>query len=296
MMPKQIYVEHKFAARTMALLEKANAIINEYAAQGFDLTLRQLFYQLVSRDIIANKQSEYKRLGDIISNARRAGLVDWYAIVDRTRHLRSNGHWETIADILRSAESSFAVDKWDNQPYRVEVMVEKDALIGVIASACQPLDVPYFACRGYSSDSEMWRAAQRFLRYEDNGQIPYIIHLGDHDPSGIDMTRDIEDRLNLFGAIPLIKRIALNYDQVEMYNPPPNFAKETDSRWEGYVREYNTYSSWELDALDPNVIVELISNEILSVRDDDAWDERMTDETAGKLELRRMRREYENGR
>jgi len=174
-------------------------------------------------------------------------------------------------------------------------MVEKDALVGVIARACQPLDVPYFACRGYSSDSEMWRAAQRFLRYEDNGQIPYIIHLGDHDPSGIDMTRDIEDRLNLFNARPYVKRIALNYDQVEMYNPPPNPAKETDSRWEGYVAEYNTYSSWELDALDPNVIVDLITGEILALRDDDRWDERMIEETEGKLELRRMRQEYENG-
>lgn len=291
-MPKICYVPHKFNRSTAALLDQANGIITEYGQQGFDLTLRQLYYQLVSRDIIPNAQSEYKRLGQIVSDARRAGIIDWNAIVDRTRNLRSQSHWETIADILLSCEHSFAVDKWEGQPYRVEVWVEKDALVGVIEAACAPLDVPFFACRGYNSDSEMWRAAIRFKRYDLNGQQPYVIHLGDHDPSGIDMTRDVEARLNLFEVYPTVKRIALNLDQIEQYAPPPNPAKETDSRWADYTETYQTESSWELDALDPRTIVNLITEEIEAIRDDYLWEQKVEEENQGKTELNRMRLEY----
>src|SRR5262245_657309 len=294
-MPKICYIEHKFAKKTTQLLELANAIITQYAAQGFDLTLRQLYYQMVARDIIPNQQNEYKRLGQIVSDARRAGLIDWDAIIDRTRNLRGNSHWDTPADVLLAAEQSFAIDKWEGQPYRPEVWVEKDALVGVVARACEALDVSFFACRGYSSDSEMWRAARRLINYEKIGQIPYIFHLGDHDPSGIDMSRDIQDRLELFEANVTVKRIALNFDQVEQYSPPPNPAKETDSRWEDYVSTYGTQSSWELDALEPQVIVDLITEEIESLQDTDLWKARVEEEKSGKAELRRMRLSY-NGR
>lgn len=289
---KIAYITHRFNSTSLNLLDLANEVITEYAEQGFDLTLRQLYYQLVARDYIPNSQREYKRLGTLISKARRAGMVDWEAIVDRTRNVRKNAHWGSPASILLSAIQSFAIDKWEGQDYRPEVWVEKDALIGVVERACKPLDVPYFACRGYSSDSEMWRAARRFLEYEEDGQTLYIIHLGDHDPSGIDMSRDIKDRLNLFEAWPIVNRIALNYDQIETYNPPPNFAKETDTRWADYVDTYNTESSWELDALEPQVIVNLITDEIESIRDDDLWQEKVAIEEAGKEDLKKMRLDY----
>lgn len=294
-MPKICYTEHRFSHKTNSILQLANQIIADYAAQGFDLTLRQLYYQLVSRDIIPNQQREYKRLGQIVSDARRAGVIDWYAIIDRTRNLRANSHWDSPAEILKSAEQSFQVDKWAGQRYRPEVWVEKDALVGVVAKACGPLDVAYFACRGYSSDSEMWRAAQRCLDYAEQKQSLYIIHLGDHDPSGIDMSRDIKDRFNLFDAWPTVERIALNYNQVEQYNPPPNPAKETDSRWQSYVDEYGVTDSWELDALEPQVIVDLITDAIENIRDDNLWDDRVSEENTGKAALRQMRLSY-NGK
>ena len=292
-MPKICYKPHRFNKKTRRLLSLANQIIAEYDNQGFDLTLRQLYYQLVARDIIPNKQSEYKRLGQIISDARRAGVVDWGAIVDRTRSLKSNPHWDTIADILETTEHAFQVDKWAEQKYRPEVWVEKDALIGVVARACEPLDVAYFACRGYSSDSEMWRAACRCNDYYfDQDQQLHLIHLGDHDPSGIDMTRDIEDRFQLFNADVTVARIALNLDQIEKYKPPPNPAKKTDSRWRKYVDEYGITDSWELDALEPQVILDLITEEIESVRDDDLWQQKVSEENTGKAELRDMRLSY----
>src|SRR5215467_8357308 len=155
-------------------------------------------YQFVSRDPLPNRQSEYKRLGDIINDARLAGLVDWGAIVDRTRNIRALSHWSDPAAIVEAAANRFAVDKWADQPRRVEVWIEKDALVGVFEPVCDELDVPLFSCRGYTSQSEVWGAAQRLERYLMAGQEVVILHFGDHDPSGLDMTRDIRERLRLF--------------------------------------------------------------------------------------------------
>jgi len=197
-MPLITYVKKAFSPSSLAIIEKANTIIAEYAAAGFDLTLRQLYYQFVSRAFIANKQSEYKRLGSIINDARLAGMIDWGRITDRTRNLRTIGHWTTPASIIKSAAESFRIDKWATQKHRIEVWIEKDALVGVLDAVCPDLDVPYFSCRGYTSQSEAWAAARRLFGYMKAGQAPIVLHLGDHDPSGVDMTRDITDRLTLF--------------------------------------------------------------------------------------------------
>lgn len=271
-MPRIVYVEKKFTPAHQRLIEMADRICREYAAQGFDLTLRQLYYQFVARDVIANKQTEYKRLGSIINDARLAGLLDWDFIVDRTRNLRGLSHWDNPRSVIQSAAYGYRTERWDNQPHRVEVWIEKDALVGVIAGACKRNDVDYFSCRGYTSQSELWGAAQRMSRYQRSGQKPIVIHLGDHDPSGVDMTRDISDRLALFGADVDVRRIALNMDQIEAHRPPPNPAKLTDSRATGYIREYGR-SSWELDALEPTMLDRLIEDEIWAWRDADLWDQ-----------------------
>ncbi len=275
-MPRICYVPKAFSSGSLELIERANTICAAYAAQGYDLTLRQLYYQFVARGWIANKDSEYKRLGAIVNDARLAGLIDWRHVVDRTRNLRSLSHWSDPAEIVRGAACSFRTDLWASQPFRPEVWVEKDALIGVIARACERQDVAYFSCRGYTSQSELWGAAQRLERHADAGQVPVIVHLGDHDPSGIDMTRDITARLELFmaadGCEPAeVRRIALNMPQVERYQPPPNPAKVTDSRANGYIARFGT-SSWELDALNPEVLDALITDEIASLRDLALWE------------------------
>lgn len=271
-MPKIAYIEKSFQKKRLDLIAKSNSIIAEYDRQGFTLTLRQLYYQLVSRDFIPNSQTEYKKLSATISDARLAGLVDWNAIIDRTRNLRANSHWENPAEILKSAIQSYRIDKWADQPYRPEVWIEKDALVGVIENSCQELDVPYFAARGYNSQSEMWATGHyRFRAHLSEGQVPIIFHLGDHDPSGLDMTRDIVGRLALFvGQDIEVRRLALNFDQVEQYSPPPNPAKLADPRAEGYMAEFGR-SSWELDALSPAVISDLITVAIQSVMDENLW-------------------------
>jgi len=270
--PKICYRDKRFNADRTAKINAANKIIDEYRAQGFELTLRQLYYQFVSRDLIPNNQREYKNLGDIINDARLAGLIDWLAIVDRTRNLQALANWSDPSEIISACANQYRVDKWAGQPRRVECWIEKDALVGVIMGVCNELDIDYFSCRGYTSQSEMWMAAQRLRRYREEGQLPLVLHLGDHDPSGKDMTRDITDRLEEFSGGPIeIRRLALNMKQVEQYNPPPNPAKITDSRANAYIAQFGN-ESWELDALEPAVIAQLIRDAVDSVLDRKTWD------------------------
>jgi hypothetical protein len=273
-MPKIQYEKKNFAGSTLEIIKKAEEIITEYQDQGYQLTLRQLYYQFVSLDLIPNTERSYKRIGSIISDARRAGMIDWDAIEDRTRFIRSNSSWDGPKDILESARYSYHRDLWATQDYRIEVWVEKDALIGVLERVCKKLDVPYFSCRGYVSDSEMWAGAMRMRDHTKNGQDVILLHLGDHDPSGIDMTRDIAERIQLFsqdrGHI-VIERIALTREQIEDQAPPPNPAKVTDSRFEAYRYKYGE-DSWELDALQPQYINKLITDHVNEYRDMERWD------------------------
>ncbi len=280
------YKDIKLRGASLLVVERANDILHEYAEQGFDLTLRQLYYQFVSRGLIANNIREYKKLGSIVNDARLAGLIDWDHIVDRTRNVRSTPHWRKPSEIIAACAEQFRIDKWKAQQHRIEVWIEKDALIGVIEGVCRDLDVPYFSCRGYVSQSEIHEAAKdRLIPYQEVGQDTTIIHLGDHDPSGIDMSRDIQDRLKMFGAWTEVVRIALNRDQVDQYNPPPNPAKLTDSRAEQYVREHGD-ESWELDALEPSVIGALIRKHALERRDEKLWRKSVEDEAVMRQMLR----------
>ncbi len=292
-MPKIKYVDQTFQAGTLALIKQCNAIIAEYTAQGFILTLRQLYYQLVSRDVIANRQKEYKRLGSIVNDARLAGLIDWTAIEDRTRELRKQPEWDNPAEIVEACADQFRVDLWDGQKYRPEVWIEKDALLGVIEGVCNELGVPHFSCRGYTSQSEMWGAGQRLRGYLKRKQIPIIFHFGDHDPSGRDMTRDIVDRLELFMGGLEVKRLALNMDQVEQYDPPPNPAKTTDSRYQAYIAEFGA-ESWELDALEPAVIATLIREAVTALIEQDEWDERQKEAVEGRRLLGLVARKWDD--
>ncbi len=278
-MPKIKYKDITFSPEKLDLIDKANQIIARYQAQGFSLTLRQAYYVFVSNDLFPdtwtysnvgnnkwkrapggtkNAPPNYNALGDIISDARLAGLIDWHAIEDRSRSSYANQHFEKPSDILDVARRSYALDKWKRQPNYVEVWVEKEALEDVLRTACSPLDVRYFACKGYTSLSSMWEASQRLLKKYEDGKVIHVIHLGDHDPSGIDMSRDIFERLTMFAGTKVhVLRIALNMVQVKRYNPPPNPAKVTDSRFADYQKKFGD-ESWELDALEPRVLVDLI--------------------------------------
>lgn len=291
-MPKICYDrKKKFTAQTEHTIWVANGILEEYAAQGFSLTLRQLYYKFVARDLFPrerrfvavgggkwrqdpsgtiNAEPNYDWLGQIMNDARMAGLVDWEYMVDRTRHLRDLQHFDGANDALQKLASWYHIDMWENQETRPEVWIEKDALVGVVGPICEELDVPYFSCRGYTSQSEMWRAAMRLQNHHDGGYNTHIIHLGDHDPSGCDMSRDIFDRVETFMGGTGFTRIALTMEQVRTHKPPPNPAKVTDSRCKAYVEKYGN-ESWELDALEPVTLAELIRDKVETMCNPTQW-------------------------
>lgn len=239
-MPRIQFIEKNFQRKSLRVIAKANEIIAEYEALGFTLTLRQLYYQFVARDLLDAASAQYKE------------------------------------------------DIWRTQPFRVEVWVEKDALVGIIEPACNELRLPFFACSGYTSQSAQYEAGMRFRGYMLRGQRVIVLHLGDHDPSGIDMTRDNDERARMFsralGRQFKMLRLALNYDQVEEYDPPPNPAKISDSRFTGYEAEHGP-DSWELDALDPRIIDRLIRDTVAKIVDQNAFDAALAEETANRKRL-----------
>ncbi len=276
------YVDKKFSAENSELLRLCNIVIADYEQQGLKMTLRQLYYQLVSKNVFANDDRNYDRLGDVISNGRLAGLISWDAIEDRTRYVRGRSFFETPEQCFKQAREGYMIDRWAGQPFRPVVGIEKDALVGVIEGICHELCIDYTSFRGYSSQSEIWRLGQRFADDYRRGQQPIVFHLGDHDPSGLDMTRDLEKRLSMFAGTQVqVVRLALNMPQIEKYQPPANPAKMKDVRAPAYVEKYGN-SSWELDALRPNVLSELIRSNVMRLRDGQLWEERLAEEAEDK--------------
>lgn len=288
------YRSINFQDKTLELIDKANDIILEYDRQNLDMTLRQLYYQMVARGFIENNDKEYDKLQSAINDGRMAGIISWTAIEDRTRQLMGINTMDTPEQAVRSLASRYKRDLHVGQQFRPEVWVEKEAQIGNVAGICNELRVDFFACRGYNSQSNQWRAGQRFADYFRRGQTPIVFHLGDHDPSGVHMTEDNRDRLSLFAGTPvLVQRLALNMDQVLKINPPNNPAKlKTDSRGRAYV-EYmedighgdKSHLSWELDALTPTFIRDLIRDAVMRVRDPKAWAEQVEQEEADIRQL-----------
>lgn len=292
---KQAYVERDFRGDSLALIATMNRIVGEYVQQGYRLTVRQLYYQLVARALIENTERSYKRITSIVNDAKLAGLMDWDAIEDRTREFLRRGRWESGAALLRAAADQYHEDMWSTQSHRVFVVVEKEALAGVLERACRKLDIPLLAARGYPSGTVLREFALSDLAPAlDAGQVPVILHLGDHDPSGIDMSRDLEERLLLFSEQTHVEfeRIALNMEQIEEQRPPENPAKTTDARFATYRRIYGA-SSWELDALKPDYLAGLVESHAARYIDTGQWAERCAQVEAVRQRLKGMAAQFE---
>jgi hypothetical protein len=266
------FIDIQFSPKKEEIVYMANNICREYYLQGYNLSLRQLYYQFVARQPLSfewsNSESNYKMLGNIISEARNAGCIDWEHIVDRGRETVRNSHWSSIGEILKSCADQFKIDLWENQPNYVMVMVEKQAMEGILEPICLQEDVSFTANKGYASDSLMYSIGTQLRKQCINGKELHVIYLGDHDPSGMDMTRDVQSRLERYSRCDVnVHRIALNMSQVEEYSPPENPAKLTDSRATKYIEQFG-YSSWELDALSPDVLASLVAKNIRRLRDD----------------------------
>lgn len=279
------YRRMDFKDDKLLLIRQASDICEQYERRGIPMSLRQLYYQGVAKNLWSNDKNMYNLLKTAVSHGRIAGLISWTAIEDRGRGLKGLNHYDSPEHAVKSVMEGYSIDKWANQPYRPEVWVEKEALVDVIGIIANRLEVDFFACKGYNSQSEAWAAGMRFANYVRKGQKPIVFHLGDHDPSGIDMTRDNRKRIELFAGVPVqVVRLALNMNQVDTYKPPPNYAKPSDSRYGDYISKYGE-ESWELDALEPSVIQALISDAVLRVRDQKLWDEMTAQQTEDKMYL-----------
>lgn len=193
-MPRICYQPRKFSPERLDIIQQVNRIVADYKAQGYSLTLRQVYYQFVSRDAFpeswkdpktgsTNNERSYKNLASIVSDARLAGLVDWNAIEDRTREMDGNHHFMDPGSAIQGLATWYRIDTWEEQPYAPEVWVEKDALEGVVGKICRELDIPFFSCRGYTSQTAMWNNGQRLREFALQGRTPYVLHSGTTIPA-----------------------------------------------------------------------------------------------------------------
>jgi hypothetical protein len=277
---KRMYVAKSFRRESLERIELVNSIVEDYSNQGLRLTLRQLYYQLVSKNVVPNTEKSYKNLGSLVSDARYAGLVDWDAIEDRNREPVQWAEYESIQELIEESMDNWRMPRWAGQSNYVELWVEKAALAGVLRPLAAKFHVTLMVNRGYSSSSAMYESANRFKRAKRNhNQNGVLFYLGDHDPSGEDMVRDIADRFNTFRIDVDVRKLALTMDQVREYDPPPNPAKMTDSRAAKYVEEHGA-ESWEVDALNPKTLSEIITEAFTSVIDQDQLDTVLEEEEA----------------
>jgi hypothetical protein len=298
-MSKIRYETKSFSDAGLAVVQAADAICQQYRRQGYRLTLRQLYYRFIATDAFPdsryftddkrdpgnssgrgtkNCQANYKWLGSLVADGRVDGLIDWNDIEDRGRESAGgDAGWPGPETAMDAYARGYGITHWDGQDWHIEAWVEKDALSDVIARAASPWDVSYTACKGSPSHSLVHEAARRMRSFEDQGIRTKILYLGDHDPTGLDIPRDLQERMRLFRSKCEIEPIALTMDQVQQYDPPPNYAKDSDSRYARYVEEYGT-DCWELDALEPQVLVDLVDEHIQEHIDQDLRQERLDQE------------------
>lgn len=263
---KENFCSHSFSEKSERLLDSCQEILEDSAGVGIRLTLRQLYYRLVARNMIPNVSHSYKQLERLMTNARMSGRVDWEMMEDRNRILQAPSEFSGLQELAQAAVESYRLDRWEGQQHYVELWAEKDALSSVLLPVADELHIRFMAARGYSSVQALYEAKVRFIEQHSSGKICKLLYIGDHDASGQDMPRYIQQRMNLMGATVEVKTIALTTEQVREYNPPPNPAKETDSRAAGYISRHGP-TSWEADALEPEVLQGIARESILKYLD-----------------------------
>ncbi len=263
---KELFQTYRPGRDRAQIISRAEDVLQSYQRQGYKLSLRQLYYQLVAKNHIENSDRSYKILSETIMRARNGGLIDWDSIEDRTRGIRQPAKVDGFSQALTKTMMNYRLDRMKGQDYYLEVWIEKDAVSNIVYRVTQKYGIPLMANKGYSSASAMYEAQQRFKnKLSDNpaeNRTSKVLYLGDHDPSGMDMFRDITQRNRLFNGYTFFERLGLNMDQIEDLKPPENPAKLKDTRAKEYIKEFGR-SSWELDALTPNYLETLLENAIL---------------------------------
>ena len=332
--------ERVWVAKKAAILGAIVKVCEQYQEEGYRLTLRQLYYQLVAKDYIPNHDKVYKKLSSLKDDAVYAGLVDWEIFEDRGR-IPHRAYFENdVKDAFKRTLNQYRLNRQKGQPKHIEVWTEKDAISDILSRVTHPLTVHLVVNKGYSSSTAMYMAYKRFVKAIKNGKKVTILYFGDHDPSGLDMVRDIRDRIVFFlkegkrvdfdllndwigsdegedfysdnqgdpkywfydedygqenfdwdlafcKAHFTIKHIGLTMEQINQYNPPPNPAKITDPRAKHYIAKYGQVS-WEVDALSPAIMTDIVSNALSSEMDHDIYDSLIEREESEQAQIKKI--------
>lgn len=228
----------QWTADKATIVNAISATVTQYAKMGFRLTLRQLYYQLVKGNVIRNHDTVYKKLGDILDDCRYSGHVDWSAIEDRGRIPKLPYFVEGIKDALNDTVNAYRLDRQRGQENVVEVWTEKDALSNILWRVTSEYHVNLVVNKGYTSSSALYGAYGRFTKYLMAGKKITVLYFGDHDPSGLDMVRDIEDRVLKFFCCG-----------EQLTESDSEFQKRVDKWWD----ESGNYTT---DAIDDNLFTE----------------------------------------
>ena len=282
-MTKRKYKENNLRTNRRKLLDKIIPITEEYLAKRYKITVRQMFYQLVAREIVKNTERAYDRTSEILKDGRLFGEIDWELIVDRGRQTIMPPEFQSISHLIRSAKSSYRSDRWKEQEYYVEVLVEKDALAGILEPVAEEYHVSLLANKGYPSISSMYDLAGRIEKKQSEKKC-VILYMGDHDPSGRDMVNNIPKQMELLGIHVPVDHIALTQDQISQYHLPVQYAKESDSRYKEFKKEFGP-NSCELDALDPGVLGGILETNIKKYLDEDLYKQAIEREDEDKAKL-----------
>lgn len=253
--------------RTKAEIEAIREAIFGIVADHRPMTVRQVFYQLVSRGIIKKTEGEYKRtVGRLLTEMRRDGNLPYDWIADNTRWMRKPSTFSSVEEMLHRSRETYRRAVWDNQDAYVEVWLEKEALAGVLVDVTAEWDVPLMVTRGYPSLSYMHSAAEMIEAQE---KPTYLYYFGDHDPSGVDIPRHVESSIRDIAGDDIdlnFQRVAVLPEQIEEYDLQTRPTKRSDSRSKSFKGE-----SVEVDAIAPDTLREICEGCIKQHIDEDAY-------------------------
>jgi len=248
---------------TRRLLEVCQKIVKSRAP----ITVRGVAYQLfVRQEIPSMAVGETQKVSRLLVYAREHDIIAWDDIVDETRAIERAAMWRDLPAFGRTVAAAYRRDYWASQPVNVQVWSEKATVGGILRPVTEKYGVPFMAVHGFSSATALHDAAEASVA---DPRPLTILYCGDHDPSGMYMSEvDLSDRFARYGGRVTIKRIALAANDLDGL---PSFpAKPTDPRFAWYRSHFGTVA-WELDAMDPNILRDLIEGEILDYIDPTAW-------------------------
>lgn len=259
------------------ILPVAAAIVGSYDTP---VTLRQLFYRLVSAELLPNTQNAYKLLSSRTAELRRRG--EFPDLSDRTRDIHVAGSFADPADALDYIVAAYRRDRTEGQNVTLCIGVEKNGLVEQLSAWFGPRGLPVLALGGYASQTYLKQVSGYVV---DRGRPAVLLYAGDYDPSGEDIQRDFVERAEVFNVV---ERVALTPEQIEDYELPPLPGKETDSRAAAFTRRHGALVQVELDALPPEVLRNLYETAVMEYWDLSAYQLSLEQEQADRRELEEL--------